>query len=84
MKSFIITIALLFAVLTTATAQRTYNLDTITNKPKTEQDLKSKATLTQDTAVYKGTTYPVYLSSKGKKFIIVLSKKGNYYRKYIK
>lgn len=81
---FITTFALvLFAVLT-ANAQRTYNLDTLSSKPKTEQDLKTKATLTQDTAIYKGESYPIYLSSKGKKFIIVLSKKGNYYRKYIK
>lgn len=36
------------------------------------------------TATYKGNTYPVYESSKGKKFIFMISKKsGKQYRKYI-
>lgn len=36
------------------------------------------------TAIFKGTSYPVYVSSKGKKFIFMVSKKsGKQYRKYI-
>jgi uncharacterized protein YpmB len=36
------------------------------------------------TATYKGTSYPVYTSSKGKRFIFMISKKsGKQYRKYI-
>ncbi len=36
------------------------------------------------TAIWKGQSYPVYESSKGKKFIFMVSKKsGKQYRKYI-
>ena len=52
---------------------RTYNLD--------KQD-ESKTT---NTAIYKGVSYPVYATSKGKLFIKLGSEKtGKEYRKYIK
>jgi len=36
------------------------------------------------TATFKGTSYPVYVSTKGKRFIFMVSKKsGKQYRKYI-
>ena len=36
------------------------------------------------TATFKGNSYPVYTSSKGKRFIFMVSKKsGKQYRKYI-
>jgi len=48
----------------------------------TEQSVSYKDT--GYTATWKGNSYPVYVSSKGKKFIFMVSKKsGKQYRKYI-
>jgi hypothetical protein len=39
---------------------------------------------THHTAIYNGETYPVFMSSRGKLFIYVISKKtGNKYKKYL-
>ena len=52
---------------------QTYNLD--------KQDEQQ----TTNTAIYKGKTYPVFATSKGKLFIKLISEKtGKEYRKYIK
>lgn len=65
-------------------AQRTINLDTLNKKaPKDTISLKSKSIETLDVAIYKSVPYHVYKTDKGKYFIIVKSKTGTYYRKYI-
>ncbi len=57
-------------------SQTTYNLDKKTDS--------ISYTLTKDVAIYHGEKLPVYISKTGKLFIIVTSKKGNKYKKYIK
>lgn len=78
MKKLII--AALFMLFTlTATAQKHYNLDA----PKTEIQVIGKATATKDKATFHGKEQTVYQSAKGKLFIVVTSKKGTFYKKYI-
>jgi hypothetical protein len=53
--------------------------------PKTEQECLKNSTLTTNTATYKGISNQVYVTNKGKMFIILPNKTGDgYYRKYIK
>lgn len=72
-KGFILGLLLTTSMIS---AQKVYNLDV---KP-----IKKEFTLTSDVATYKGINYPVYMSKKGKLFIIVTSKSGKEYRKYLK
>lgn len=60
---------------------KTYNLDY-----KSRESLIGKATLTTNKAIYKGQEYPVYLSPKGKLFIVYPNKdpKKGFLKKYIK
>lgn len=73
-KGFILGLLLTASIM--SAQQKVYNLDT--------QDLKQSAKITGDVAVYKGINYPVYMSKTGKLFIIVVSKSGKEYRKYLK
>ncbi len=58
--------------------EKVYNLDESSNSRPTYKS-------TGSTAIYKGVVHPVYITSKGKIFIFVTSKKtGKEYRKYIK
>jgi hypothetical protein len=53
--------------------------------PKTKQDCLKGSTVTTNTATYKGVNNTVYVTNKGKMFIILQNKTGDgYYRKYIK
>ena len=63
-------------------SQQVYNLDK-PKEEKTEVSLIGKSKETKDKAIYQGKEYPVYITEKGKLFIIVTSKKGNLYKKYI-
>lgn len=59
---------------------KTYNLDAGTGRGGD----KTPPTPAGKSAIYHGETKPVYVSSRGKEFIIVTSKKsGREYRKYI-
>ena len=82
-KTFVFTRILLLALLLFCIAvsygQKTYNLDA----PKTEAQLIGKATKTTDFAIYKTVKYPVYISTKGKMFIVYKNTKGNYSKKYL-
>jgi len=61
-------------------ATKTYNLDAGTGRGGD----KTPPTPTGKSAIYHGETKPVYVSSRGKEFILVTSKKsGKEYRKYI-
>lgn len=62
-------------------SQQVYNLDKL--KEKTEVSLIGKSKETKDKAIYQSKEYTVYITEKGKLFIIVTSKKGNLYKKYI-
>lgn len=60
---------------------KVFNLDI-----KSEEDNKRNATLTTNTAIFEGVTYPAYVTNKSNKlFIIIPDTKnlGNYKRKYI-
>lgn len=60
---------------------QTYDL---TPKPfKTEQEAIGTAKKTTETATYKGVEYPVYIGSRGGKFIVYLNSKGHWSKKYI-
>jgi hypothetical protein len=82
-KTFVFTriliLALLLLCITVSYSQKTYNLDA----PKTEAQLIGKATKTSDFAIYKTIKYPVYISEKGKMFIVYKNIKGNYSKKYL-
>lgn len=92
MKQVILAL-LLFCAFTTVQAQSTnapkgkvFNLDSTSKKldPKDPTTLANNAKLTDNSAIYNGTTYPVYMSKSGKLFIIVQAKTSkNWYRKYI-
>jgi hypothetical protein len=59
---------------------KTYNLDSGTGRGGD----KTPPTPAGKSAIYHGETYPVYVSARGKEFILVTSKKsGKQYRKYI-
>jgi hypothetical protein len=74
---FITALFMLFTL--TATAQKHYDLD----QPKTEIQTIGKAKATKSTATYKAKEHTVYESAKGKLFIVVTSKKGTFYKKYL-
>jgi len=62
---------------------KVFNLDIKT--PKTKEQQIGKSELTQSTAIYKGITYPVYITAKGKLFIVYPNKENTgYSKKYIK
>jgi len=64
------------------TTSQVYNLDV--KVPKTEMQQIGKATKTADIATYKEKKYPVYLSKKGKLFIVYPNKNNTgYNKKYI-
>jgi len=64
------------------TTSQVYNLDI--KVPKTEVQQIGKAAKTADIAIYKEKKYPVYLSKKGKLFIIYPNKESTgYNKKYI-
>ncbi len=65
-------------VASTVKLQKVYNLDANGTSGPTFKE-------TGSTAIYHGESHPVYMTSKGKIFIFVTSKKsGKKYRKYIK
>jgi hypothetical protein len=78
MKKLFILILLLVSI--NSYSQRTYNLD----KPKTVTTLISSSTKTADIAIYKGIKHIIYKSKNNKLFIVVTSKKGTKYKKYLK
>lgn len=80
MKNLLTLLLLLVAGL--SYSQQVYNLDK-PKEPKTEVSLIGKSKETKDKAIYQGKEFPVYITEKGKLFIIVTSKKGNLYKKYI-
>lgn len=80
MKNLLTLLLLLVAGL--SYSQQVYNLDK-PKEEKTEVSLIGKSKETKDKAIYQGKEYPVYITEKGKLFIIVTSKKGNLYKKYI-
>lgn len=80
MKNLLTLLLLLVAGL--SYSQQVYNLDK-PKEEKTEISLIGKSKETKDKAIYQGKEYPVYITEKGKLFIIVTSKKGNLYKKYI-
>lgn len=56
----------------------------LTPKPfATEQEAIGTAKKTTETALYKGVEYPVYIGSRGGKFIVYLNSKGHWSKKYI-
>lgn len=62
---------------------KVFNLDE--KKPKTKEQQIGKSTITNDKAIYKGVEYPVYITEKGKLFIVYPNKEGTgYNKKYIK
>ena len=73
-KGFIL--GLLLSSMIISAQGKVYNLD--------NKEIKKEFILTGDTAIYKGITYHVYKSKSGKLFIIVTSKSGKDYRKYLK
>lgn len=82
MKNLLTLLLLLVAGL--SYSQQVYDLDKKkTNEPKTEEQLLVKSKETKDKAIYQGKELPVYVTDNGKLFIIVMSKKGNLYRRYI-
>lgn len=81
MKQLILFVFLLFAGVTMG--QQRIDLDARKSEPKTEQQLIGKSEKTKDIAVYQKKEYPVYRTSRGKQFILVLSRNGNLYKKYI-
>lgn len=80
MKNLLTLLLLLVAGL--SYSQQVYNLDK-QKEEKTEVSLIGKSKETKDKAIYQGKEYTVYITEKGKLFIIVTSKKGNLYKKYI-
>ena len=85
----VIMILLFFCAFTTVEAQtsqgQTINLDTKSRTPKTQEELVKNAKITLYKAIYKDVTYPVYVTTNNKYFIIVKAMtSGNWYRKYIK
>ncbi len=74
MKNLLIT-AILFLSLSMS-AQKIYNLDK-------KKDTTSTATKTEDVAIYHGEKLPVYKSKNNKLFIVVTSKAGKKYKKYL-
>lgn len=80
MKNLLTLLLLLVAGL--SYSQQVYNLDK-PKEEKTEVSLIGKSKETKDKAIYQGKEFPVYITEKGKLFIIVTSKKGNLYKKYI-
>jgi hypothetical protein len=75
MKNLLICLLLIVSSQTFAQS-KVYNLD--------KKADSVSYTKTKDIAIYHGETLPVYMSKNGKLFIIVTSKKGNQYKKYIK
>ena len=62
---------------------KTFNLDV--KVPKTQEQQIGKAEKTASKAIYKSIEYPVYMTEKGKLFIVYPNKEGTgYNKKYIK
>lgn len=62
---------------------KVFNLDV--KVPKTKEQQIGKAEVTQSTAIYKGIEYPVYITAKGKLFIVYPNKENTgFNKKYIK
>lgn len=59
------------------------NLDQLTKTPKTEQELTKNANKSSNTCTYHQQQYPIWVSAKGARFIIIPSKKGGVYKKYL-
>jgi len=70
-------LALLLVLSMNMYSQKVYNLD---KKPADTVTYQN----TGDVAIYKGQQHPVYLSQRGKLFILVTSRRGSVYRKYLK
>jgi hypothetical protein len=75
MKKAILILALLFAGVTTTTAQE---------KPKTEQSNKKSDPVIGKHKENNGKVYDLYQGPRGGKYILVTSREGNVYKKYIK
>lgn len=66
-----------------ASSGKVFNLDQ--KVPKTKEQQIGKSTVTTNTAIYKSNNYPVYMTEKGKFFIVYPNKEGTgYNKKYIK
>lgn len=75
---------LFFTSFAVSAQSRIINLDSARKTPKTELQLTRDAEKTTMLAIYKGIQYPIYLTKKGKHFIIVRAmSSGNWYRRYI-
>jgi len=69
--------------LTGKDVKRVFNLDI--KVPKTMEQQIGKATITNNVAIYKTINYPVYITEKGKLFIVYPVKDNKVYsKKYIK
>jgi len=64
---------------TNNTTSKIYNLDV--KVPKTQAQQVGKAVKTTDIAIYKEKKYPVYLSKKGKLFIVYPNRESTGYNK---
>jgi len=88
MKKVILSIALFYSLSTVSKAQTKVFVDESGNyvaMAKAVNDT-SKTTYTETGKFFiekSGSKVPVYVSSKGKEFVFVVSKKGNKYRKYL-
>lgn len=74
------------ASLKAQTMERVINIDnqTAAKKQNTEASIIGKSTPVQGlVAVYKGEKKQVYKTSTGKHFIAIISRNGNWYKKYI-
>jgi len=88
MKKVLLSIALFYSLSTVSKAQTKVFVDESGNyvamtKPVNDT---SKTTYTETGRFFiekSGSKVPVYVSSKGKEFVFVVSKKGNKYRKYL-
>ncbi len=76
MKNLFITAILLFSM--SLSAQKIYDLD-----KKKDSTSKSSNIKTSDIAIYNGKKLPVYKSKNNKLFIVVTSKSGKEYKKYL-
>lgn len=88
MKKVFLSIALFYSLSTVSKAQTKVFVDESGNyvaMTKTVNDT-SKTTYTETGKFFiekSGVKLPVYLTTKGKEFVFVVSKKGNKYRKYL-
>lgn len=90
MKALLVAIMMIISLLSIAQDKKTivpqgqvFNLDTMSKAKVTVESLTKTATKTSNTAIYKGDNYPVYQSNRGKLFIVIVSRNGNYYKRYV-